>query len=512
MMIIVESKNDSLVAYNVLEKRIINSGFCTLCGACEAACPTSALQIKGEKVNRLHDCSKDIELCPICYEICPHSEALLLRSLSCVADAPIKNEALGYYRKIVLAQATDPKLREQSRGGAVVTSLLTYGIEKKTFDSAIVSQAEPENPSKPKPTVALVPDDILSAIGSKFFPSSVARAYGSAVYGYGKTNIAFVGVPCHVLALRKMNAWQHKISGNLKITIGLFCFGTFSLTRLLEHITKTYKIKPSDIKQMRLSSKFVIQTEKDVIQIPMPEIEDHILPSCRTCTDFTSELADISVGGAYPLKDWSTVIIRTKAGEDLFYNAVENGIINTWVIEQEPNVFERLMVAAMQKRTAALKEAKEMEEVYGYLPVLLLRETDALANIKIEEIMTRAVKTVPQDTTVSQFLELVAKRHHIAYPIVNENGEPIGWITLEEASKVEKQMRNVTLVGQIARRKLVAVYPEENSLDAFKRMREHEIGRALVFDRANSKKILGIVTNRSNAYANKTIIEDSRKH
>jgi CIC family chloride channel protein len=108
--------------------------------------------------------------------------------------------------------------------------------------------------------------------------------------------------------------------------------------------------------------------------------------------------------------------------------------------------------------------------------------------------VTRAIKTVPKDSNVSQFLELVAKHHHIAYPIVNENNEPIGWITLEEASKVEKQMRNVTLVGQIARRKLVAVYPEETALDAFKRMSEHEIGRVLVFDRANPKKILGIVT------------------
>ena len=38
-----ESKSDSLIAYNVLEKKIINSGFWTLCGACEAACPVSAL-------------------------------------------------------------------------------------------------------------------------------------------------------------------------------------------------------------------------------------------------------------------------------------------------------------------------------------------------------------------------------------------------------------------------------------------------------------------------------------
>jgi coenzyme F420 hydrogenase subunit beta len=491
---LVVSKGNSLIAYNVLEKRIIDSGFCTLCGACEAACPTSALHIKGEKVQRLHDCSKDMDLCPICYEMCPHSEALLLRSLGFVADAPIKNEALGYYRKIVLAQAVDPKLREQSHGGAVVTALLKYGIETKFFDSAIVSQTEPENPSKPKPSVALVPDDILSAIGSKFFPSSVAKAYGSAVYGHGKTDIAFVGVPCHVLALRKMEAWQHKIIGNLKITIGLFCFGTFSLSSLLGYITEKYKIKPSDIKGMRLSSKFEVQTENDVIQIPLSEVEDHILPSCRTCTDFTSELSDISVGGAYPLKDWSTVIIRTKAGEDFFYKAVENGIINTWVIEQEPKVFERIVVAAMQKRTEALKEAKEMEEVYGYLPVLLLRETEALAHIKIEEVMAKNIKTVPQDMTVSQFLDFVAIHHHIGYPVINEKGEPVGWVTLEEASSVAKKKRDETLIGQIARRKLVVAYPDETALDIFRRMSENETGRVLVFDRKNPKKLLGIVT------------------
>ena len=489
-----ESKNDSLIAYNVLEKKIINSGFCTLCGACEAACPVSAIQVEGEKVRRLHDCSKDLDLCPICYAVCPHSEALLLRSLKSVSDAPIKNEALGYYRKIVLAQATDPKLREQSHGGAVVTSLLTYGIEKKAFDSAIVSQAEPENPAKPKPAVALVPDDILSAIGSKFFPSSVAKAYGSAVYGYGKSKIAFVGVPCHVLALRKMEAWHHKISDNLKITIGLFCFGTFSLTPLLEHITKTYKIRPSDIKQMRLSSKFVVQTENEVIRIPLSDIESHIMPSCRTCTDFTSELADISVGGAYPLKDWSTVIIRTKAGEDFFYDAVENGVINTWVIEQEPEVMERVMVAAMQKRNTALKEAKKMEEAYGFLPVLLLRESDALARTKVEDVMTKNIKTVPEDITVSQFLDLIGKYHHIAYPVIDKAGEPIGIATLEEAAKVEQDKRKDTPVKKITRRELITAHPEDTALDAFKKMEKHEVGRVLVLDPANPKNLLGMIT------------------
>jgi coenzyme F420 hydrogenase subunit beta len=490
----VESKDHSLIAYNVLEKKIINAGFCTLCGACEAACPVSALQIEGEKLRRLHNCAKDLDLCPICYGVCPHSEAHLLRSLRFVSDAPVKNEAIGYYRKIVLAQATDRKLRELSSGGAVVTSLLAYGIQKKVFDSAIVSQAEKENPSKPKPSVALVPDDILAAVGSKFFPSSVAKAYGSAVYGYGKTKIAFIGVPCHVLALRKMEAWQHKISHSMKITIGLFCFGTFSMSPLLKYIADKYKIEPSEIRSMRLSRRFAIQTDKETIKIPLSEVEEHILPSCRTCTDFTAELADISVGGAYPLKDWSTVIIRTKAGEDFFYDAVENGIISTWVIEQEPEVMERVMIASMNKRKTALEEAKKLEEVFGYLPVRMLRESEELAKIKVEDIMTRNVTTVEEDVSVGHFLELIAKNHHVGYPVVNKKGEPIGVATLEEAAKVAENRRKITPVKEITKQEIVPSYPGETALDAFRKMEKHEVGRIIVLDPANPKVMLGIIT------------------
>jgi coenzyme F420 hydrogenase subunit beta len=489
-----QSKNDALIAYNVLNKKIVSNGFCTLCGACEAACPTGAISVEDEKNRRLHDCSKDLDLCPICYEVCPHSEALLLRTQKSVSDAPVKNEALGYYRKIVLAQATDPKLRALSRGGGVVTSLLTYGVEKKSFDSAIVSKAEPENPAKPKASVATVPDDIISAVGSKFFPSPVAKAYGRAVYGYGKTKIAFVGVPCHVLALRKIEAWHHKIGDNLAITIGLFCFGTFSMAPLLKYIEDNYHIKPSDIKHLRLSSKFVVQTEKDVTRIPISEIENIIMPSCRTCTDFTAELADISIGSAYPLEEWSTVIIRTKAGEEFFYDAVENGVINTWVIEQEPEVYERVVRAAMQKRTAALQEATKFEEKFGYLPVLMLRETDALARFKVEDIMTKNVKTVRENITIRELLDLMAKQHHIGYPVVNDNGVPIGAVTLEEAAQIDKEKRDTTLVSQILRRKPIVVHPEDTAQDALKKMSEFETGRVLVVDPADSKKLLGLVT------------------
>jgi hypothetical protein len=71
---------------------------------------------------------------------------------------------------------------------------------------------------------------------------------------------------------------------------------------LLDFLENEYRIKASQIRQMRLSEQFVIHTiDQRVIRVPLEEIGEHLLPSCGACTDFTSELADISVGGAYPL-------------------------------------------------------------------------------------------------------------------------------------------------------------------------------------------------------------------
>ena len=152
------------------------------------------------------------------------------------------------------------------------------------------------------------------------------------------------------------------------------------------------------------------------------------------------------------------------------------------------------VIAGIRSGSGLVEALHATQEAYGYLPVLLLRETDALAHIKIEAIMGKNIKTVPQDMTVTRFLDFVAIHHHIGYPVVNEEGNPVGWVTLEEAASVAKKKRDETLVSKIMRRKLVVAFPDETALDAFKRMSENETGRVLIFDRANPKKLIGVVT------------------
>lgn len=486
------SKESRQIAYNDLERKIINSGFCTFCGACEAACPVQAITVTEDHIEHV-DCASHIDSCPICYEICPHSELLLHESLKFVSDSPIRREGLGNYRRILLAQAADPDLRKLGHGGAIVTTLLTNAIETGMIDSAIVSQAETQIPVKPKALVGVVPDDVFSAVGSKFFPSSVARAYGSAVYEYGKGNIAFVGVPCHVLALRKLEAWEHKIMGSLKVIIGLFCFWTLSFSQLLNYLEEIHGIKPEKIKRLNIVKEFLVETEEDTISIPLSEVKPHILTSCETCTDFSSELADISVGGAYPLKEWSTVIIRTKAGEDFFYSAVEAGVINTGVIELQPDAFANVLNTAVQKRRTALKELNEMKEAYVPIPVRPLQEISVLSRITVKDVMTKEVKTIPPTFTVNQFLDFMAKQHHTGYPVIDVQGDLMGIITLDDVVKIKEENRDQVLMSDILQNNLVIVYPDELALDAFKKIRGNRSERVVVVDRANPKKLLGVL-------------------
>ncbi len=413
-----------------------------------------------------------------------------------VSDAPIRSEALGYMRRIMLAQSNDPKIREDSQDGAVVTALLMHALDSKVFDCAIVSQPDPECPIKPEPTVALTSEDVAASVGSRFFPSAVIKAYGSAVTEYSKKNIAVVGLPCHVLALRKIDAWRHKIGGKAKLVIGLFCLGAFSPKPFLDHVEEKYGIASDEIEKMYLTHDVTLHTKRGEIGVPQIEAKKYNPLGCKTCIDYTAEVADISIGSAYPLKEWSIVIIRTKAGEKLFDAAVAAKVINARNIEKEPDVFEHVIIAALQKRTEGLIKTSKLEKTHDFVPVRLLRETESLADVKVEEIMSTEVLTVPSTMTVNDLLMIMATKTYIGYPVIDENGELLGVVTMEEVTNVEKADRWNTTVGSIARLNLDVCYPGETALDALKKMSRQETGRVLVLDPANPKKLLGIVTKR----------------
>jgi len=494
-----KGKNE-LIAFNDLEEKIIKPGFCTFCAACEAACPVHAIKVKDNEIHH-DDCSNFLDQCSVCYDVCPHTESLIFEAMSFVKDAPNVREAIGPYIKLMLSQSVDSRLREASHSGGVVTALLTYAMDKGLIDSAIVSEVSPQSPLKLKPLICLVPDSCLSAVDSKFSPSTVVQAFGDAVHGYGKKRIAFVGLPHQILAIRKLEAWQHKIVESLTLTIGLFCLWNFSLDRLLKYLKESFQVKASDIERITLTETYNVYTRKRVVRISTKDVLSHVLDACKMCMDYTSELSDISVGDAPPLKRWSIVIIRTKKGESLFNSAVKDGVLRTMEIEEVPDVFTNLLAMASHKKKIAFEEAKRRERlnkpVIPLINRLLFHKPQkmlSLTDSSVNKIMTRKVVTVRPDITINQLLDIMTQHHHMGYPVMNSLNELIGIITFEDASRIPKEKRDEIFVGEVANKNLIVVHPRDSILEAFEKMNLHNVGRILVVNPENPKKLVGIIT------------------
>ena len=277
---------------------------------------------------------------------------------------------------------------------------------------------------------------------------------------------------------------------------------TFSLARLLEYLLHEHNIAANEIQNVDLTAnEYVVAIENRVVRIPLSEVKSHIMNSCRTCVDFTSELADLSIGGASPLKDWSIVIIRTEEGEAFFNRAVKEGIVTTKKIETEPETLAHLIQLAAHKRNAALQEIKDMKKAGIPVPTAvefvyktIATEISMLEEVKVGEIMTKKVITVPLTMTVNELLDKIAKHHHIGFPIMDESKKIVGIVTLQDAMKVSKEKRNSVSVSEISTKDLVVIFPDDSVAEAFEKMSKHNIGRLLVVDKKDTRSLLGILT------------------
>jgi len=130
------------------------------------------------------------------------------------------------------------------------------------------------------------------------------------------------------------------------------------------------------------------------------------------------------------------------------------------------------------------------DRLVEFLPI----EIAFLANVRVQNGMSKNVETVTPNVTINELFDIMMRLHHMGYPVLDENNKLVGIVTFEDAAKIRKKERDKVLVGDVCRRKLITINPEESVLDAFKKMEEHNIGRILVVDRNDPRKLLGILT------------------
>jgi coenzyme F420 hydrogenase subunit beta len=218
-------------------------------------------------------------------------------------------ENFGIFREVSSVQTTVP-----GHEGGIVTYLLVKGMKLNFFDAAIVVRRGRNY--RNEAVIAEAPEDIIGARGSKYELVPIVEKFVEAVQERGKKRIAVVGLPCQIRGLREI---QRSLAEVDLTAIGLFCMENFRYQLLKNRIEELLQVDLDTAERAVISKgNFLVSEGGKTVSCRVKDLVDAVRTGCLFCTDFTSELADISVGMVGSPQGYSTVIARTKRGEALF--------------------------------------------------------------------------------------------------------------------------------------------------------------------------------------------------
>ncbi|MDK9709364.1 MAG: Coenzyme F420 hydrogenase/dehydrogenase, beta subunit C-terminal domain [Desulforhopalus sp.] len=356
-----------------LKQEVRATGRCHGCGGCVTFCTAvnyGALHMV-DNVPRYKSVEKCID-CGLCYKICPVITEM---------NEPVKklvewSAPMGRVLDVTVAQIKDESIRDRAADGGVVTGLLLHMFDTGRIDGAIVIKNTPQGR---KPILATTRQDLLESAGFYFNVEKGTNTLGESYSSYtpiakalgslmrqGLKRIAFVGTPCQIKSIRKMQALKIVPSDAIKFYFGRFCNANydFSAGKAVE-LEKLAGCKMSDIKKMNFKEDLLLHHQDGSIQtIPIHDLDFAKRQTCLYCDDFTAEYSDISFGGIGADVGWTTVISRTPLGRAAFVDA-RDAVLNYKKIDDNLNldakILGKLQERSAEKRAAAEKKLAALE-------------------------------------------------------------------------------------------------------------------------------------------------------
>jgi len=324
---------------------------CIGCASCVAVCPFDCLEYIDGKPALTRECNS----CGICSQICPKYKLSIPELERFVFGRERRpDEEFGVYRRMVIARTKNDEVREVCQDGGVVTSLLLYALKEGIVDGAVVSGIDREKPLMAIPKLASSAADIIESAGTRYTysPNMLALKEGVA---QRRRNLAFVGTPCQIQAVRKIQALPlNRYAKRINFTVGVFCSECFLYDGLVNKlIKKELDINPAEVKKINIKGKLIVTTLNGRVQtISLKEAKKYASSCVSSCSDFSAELADISVGGL-GLDGWTFTILRTEKGESLFEKAESEGFLETRPVEHDSKPLNLLIMLSRKKRRGA---------------------------------------------------------------------------------------------------------------------------------------------------------------
>jgi coenzyme F420 hydrogenase subunit beta len=367
--------------FKEMMNEVVLYGSCCECGSCVLVCPHNVIDYVGGKPKQVAKATAPPDFCGIsegigcdvCAQVCPrlgeHEHHLSDRAIAPDGDA--YRGAFGTYRRVVAARCTDPEVLARCEDGGVVTALLVWARRNGLIDGAAVSATDSSAPCEPVPKMVTTVEEIIASASSwyTYCPNNLALEQAEML---GLTKVAFVGVPCQITPVRKMQLADPAFLDNgrkkdkhierqtkflkgygerVVFNIGLLCSEVFSFSGLMRDVIEgEMSIPLTEIKKFNVKGKVLIYKHSgEVVEMNLREAQEHARPECHHCGDFSAELADVSCGGVGAM-DWTITILRTKRGEEWFDRAARDGVFQVRSMEEFENSMKVLLRLTRKQR------------------------------------------------------------------------------------------------------------------------------------------------------------------
>ncbi|MFX1316621.1 MAG: Coenzyme F420 hydrogenase/dehydrogenase, beta subunit C-terminal domain [Promethearchaeota archaeon] len=311
---------DIEIGFQDLYDHVINKEACVFCGACVSLCPRIGIKNRNPTL-----IDRDSE-CSLCFKYCARTyfpEEMFEKEI--FKDKIPKDLLLGHFQHINAAKSTNKDILKVAQDGGIVTTLLIHALNTGLIDGVLL--ADRDDYWVPKPIVVRSAEEILAVAGSIYTMAPTLLSYSDAVNEYKLEKLGFVGMPCQIQAVRKLQLWPplSEKYGKFTLIIGLYCTSNYSYDLMEKLVQDKLQIQMNDIDKFDISrGKFIVYTKDGQSkQVPIKETKKYNWSSCQYCKDYTAEFADISVGSVgKPEEGWNSVIIRSEIGKKLFDDAI----------------------------------------------------------------------------------------------------------------------------------------------------------------------------------------------
>lgn len=325
-----------MLNYEELQSKVVQTGICTRCGACIPACPNDFIKFTNGVPNWFGARKEDCTGCDKCYNACYMIRRELISGLRSLIFGRVKKTDIGVCRRVLSARTRDEKVEQLCQDGGIVTSILGYLLEKKLIDGALVADREGWMPVA---SVMKTKEQVIRTARTKYGVVPILKGLRAAIGEHGLSRICVVGSPCHIQSVRYLQHSNSPFASMIKFTVGLFCRENYEY-QYIEEKVKEKGLKIEEVDKIEISEEFNIWANGERISYPIILVKNWVPKHCLVCDDFTNELADISVGSEGSSAGWSTVIIRTKEGENLFSRFEGEGAVEIKPLENLEGVEE----------------------------------------------------------------------------------------------------------------------------------------------------------------------------